>query len=75
MEYNIWIEPDSSSGDNYLKFSGKVALNDKNIEWLLAIIKKVSNREINYVNPLFSSDPTSNSEISLGLLPISKSSE
>jgi hypothetical protein len=75
MDYNIWIEPDSQSGVNYLKFSGKIAINDENLQWVSSMTQKLKNGDVNYINPLFSSDPSSKSEISVGLLPALKSEE
>ena len=75
MDYNLWIEPDTESGINYIRFSGKVAIDDENVKWILAMVERTNNGDVNYVNPLLSSNSTSNSEIFVGLHPILKSSE
>jgi len=74
LECNVWMEPDSKTGELYIKLSASLLFTEENQKWVASMGQQVLNKKINYINPLCSSNPKSTDEIVLGLHPISSSS-
>jgi hypothetical protein len=66
MNYNAWVDLDSE-GKLVLKFEGSIALDKGTLKWVEWTTKNLQKGDLNYINPLFSSDSQAENQIAVEL--------